>query len=191
MSWAWDAVPSFSVRDVVLMGSRERGEGTVSSSFQNVEELSALQFCRTLWVIESSKSRLPKIFRDYVHRAHYFYRKEVIPILKKGLDASAHPDIQAIFGNFTMASNWYRSCCCAANYSGCKLRKRLRPVLQSFRSETVTKRPSLSVCGPSCANYLAHQLSLSLVRMVLRRTHGIFRSCTSNLRRLSVGSLLL
>lgn len=108
MSW-WDA-QSFNysdIRDIMMTNSRERGVGAVSSSFQNVEELSAIQFCRALADIETAKSRLPKVFRDYVQRAHFFYRKEVLPILKKGLDASAHSYTQTIFGHFTMASKWY------------------------------------------------------------------------------------
>lgn len=172
----------------MMMGSRERGEGTVSSSFQNVEELSAIQFCRTLAVIEASKSRLPKVFRDYVQRAHFFYRKEVQPILKQGLDASAHPDTQAIFGNFTMASKWYCLCFCAANCSGRKLRKPSRPALQSSH-ETSTKRPSSCVCALTCA--ICPVGPESPHRLVdLLRVHGNSSSSTSNLKKLLLGSLL-
>lgn len=99
-------VPTFNMREAVL-GARGRVEGTISSSFRNIEELSAVQFCRVLSLIETSQSRLPKTFRDYLQRAHFFYRKEALPILKKGLCETAHQETQDIFGNFTMADKWY------------------------------------------------------------------------------------
>lgn len=52
MAFYWDATPSFfSTRDAMMMtmmGSRERGEGTLSSSFQNVDELSGVHSNRCL-----------------------------------------------------------------------------------------------------------------------------------------------
>ena len=93
----------------------DRGESKVSSNIQDVDQLSAVQFCRAL-AIESSKSRLPKVFRDYVERAHFVYREAVRSILKAGLPEGSHPDTQTIFGLFTMATQWSQV---AQAFEGC------------------------------------------------------------------------